>query len=284
VRTIVHLSDLHTGRLDPAVLDALVPAIRSVQPHLLVLSGDLTQRATDDQFRQARAFLDALAMPALVIPGNHDVPLWNLARRLFAPLARYTRYITGDLAPVYEDDEMIVAGVNTARALTWSEGRINAGQVDALLARFDAAPPHLTRIVVTHHPFDLPPGVDERRLLGRANAAMARLAKAGADLFLSGHLHLSHVSHSAERYRIEGHSALIVQAGTVSVRGRGEEPSFNILRLDRPRLTLDRFVWEPLMKQFYEAAAGVYERGDEGWRAATEQRRDHASSGSASMR
>jgi 3',5'-cyclic AMP phosphodiesterase CpdA len=284
VRTIVHLSDLHTGRVDPAVLAALVPTIRSVHPHLVVLSGDLTQRATDDQFRQARTFLDALAMPTLVIPGNHDVPLWNVAKRFLAPLAGYTRHITDDLAPVYEDEEMIVAGVNTARSLTWSEGRINDGQVDALLARFEAAPPHRTRIVVTHHPFDLPPGVHERRLLGRADAAMARLAKAGADLFLSGHLHLSHVSHSAERYRIEGHAALIVQAGTVSVRGRGEEPSFNILRLDRKRLTLDRFVWDLATKRFSEAAAGVFERGDEGWRPAPDRRRDHASSGSASIR
>lgn len=284
LRTIVHLSDLHTGRLDPAVLRALVPAIRSVEPHLVVLSGDLTQRATADQFRQARAFLDAIDRPTLVIPGNHDVPLWNVARRFLTPLAGYTRYITDDLAPVYEDDGMIVAGVNTARSFTWGEGRINAGQVDAVLARFAASPPHRIRIVVTHHPFDLPPGVHERRLLGRADAAMARLARAGADLFLSGHLHLSHVSHSAERYRIDGHSALIVQAGTVSVRGRGEEPSFNVLRLDRTRLTLDRFVWEALLEQFYEAAAGVFERGVDGWRPASAPAADHAGSGSASMR
>jgi 3',5'-cyclic AMP phosphodiesterase CpdA len=265
VRTIVHLSDLHTGRLDPAVLAALVPAIHSAAPHLVVLSGDLTQRATDEQFRQARAFLDALPPPALVIPGNHDVPLWNVFKRFFVPLDGYTRHITGNLAPVYEDEEMIVAGVNTARSLAWGEGRINGSQVNVLLERFGRVPRERTRIVVTHHPFDLPPGVHERRLLGRAHSAMARLATAGADLFLSGHLHLSHVSHSAERYRIEGHSALIVQAGTVSIRGRGEEPSFNILRLDGPRLALGRFVWDPKLRGFAEIAAGRYERDQSGW-------------------
>lgn len=266
MRSLVHLSDLHTGRLHTDVLAALAPTIRAVNPHLVVISGDLTQRATTMQFREARAFLDALESPVLVIPGNHDVPLWNVARRFLTPLSRYKRFITTDLAPVFEDDEMIVAGVNTARSFAWGEGRISDAQVQALLARLAAASSTATRIVVTHHPFDLPPGVDEKRLLGRARTAMAQLANAGADLFLSGHLHLSHISHSAERYRIAGHSALIVQAGTVSMRGRGEEPSFNLLRLERPRLTLGRFVWDPAVRGFSEVAAGVYEHAGDGWR------------------
>ena len=203
MRTLVHLSDLHTGRVDPRVADALTRTINGIKPNLIVFSGDLTQRATRTQFREARAFLDALQAPLLVIPGNHDVPLWNVARRFVMPLERYKRYITTDLAPVVEDDEMIVVGVNTARSLAWGEGRINKWQVDAILTRLDAAPRDVIRIIVTHHPFDLPPGVHQGRLLGRARMAMARFAAAGADLFLSGHLHLSHVSHSAERYRWE---------------------------------------------------------------------------------
>ena len=271
MRTIVHLSDLHTGRLDPEVVAPLVSAIRGASPDLVVISGDLTQRATAAEFRQAREFLDALGTRLLTIPGNHDVPLWNVAARFLAPLERYKRYITTDLAPVHSDDEMIVVGVNTTRSFTVGEGRINAAQVEALLARLASARPGATRIVVTHHPFDLPPGVRETRLLGRAPVAMARLAEAGADLFLSGHLHVSHVSHSAERYRIAGHSALIVQAGTVSMRGRGEEPSFNVLRLDRPRLALGRFLWDPAARHFVETAFGVYRRSDEGWIPADER-------------
>jgi 3',5'-cyclic AMP phosphodiesterase CpdA len=265
MRTLVHLSDLHTGRLDPAILDPLVHAVNGVGGDLVVVSGDLTQRATRAQFLEARAFLNALERPVLTIPGNHDVPLWNVAARFLTPLARYKRYITTDLSPVYEDREMIVIGVNTARSLTHGEGRINDAQVHGLLARLSRAPRDTVRIIVTHHPFDLPPGVREARLLGRARMAMARLAEAGADLFLSGHLHVSHISHSAERYRIAGHSALIVQAGTVSLRGRGEEPSFNVLRLDPPRLTVDRFVWSVGRKRFDEVAFGVFRRDRDGW-------------------
>jgi 3',5'-cyclic AMP phosphodiesterase CpdA len=269
MRTLVHLSDLHTGRLDPAIVEPLIGAIRSAAPDLVVLSGDLTQRAKHPGFRQAKAFLDALRLPVLAIPGNHDVPLWNVAERFLAPLARYRRYISPDVSPVHMDDEMIVVGVNTARSLTRGEGWIDARQVDAALRHLASAPRGATRIVVTHHPFDLPPGVREGRLLRRATAAMARFAGAGADLFLSGHLHLSHVSQSSERYRIAGHSALIVLAGTVSVRSRGEEPSFNILRLDRPRLTIARFVWNPVRERFEEITAGAYAHDNDGWAPAT---------------
>jgi 3',5'-cyclic AMP phosphodiesterase CpdA len=266
LRTLVHLSDLHTGRVDHAILAPLTAAIAGAAPDLVVFSGDLTQRATKTQFREARAFLDGLKAPRLVIPGNHDVPLWNVARRFVTPLARYKRFITTDLDPVFQDDEIIVVGINTARSLAWGEGRINRTQVQAALRRLHAAPRAVIRVVVTHHPFDLPPGVHERRLLGRARMAMAQFASADADLFLSGHLHLSHISHSAERYRIAGHSALIVQAGTVSMRGRGEEPSFNVLRLDGRRLSLGRFVWDPAEGRFQTVAAGEFTRQADGWK------------------
>jgi 3',5'-cyclic AMP phosphodiesterase CpdA len=265
MRTIVHASDLHMGRLDPQVLSPLIEAIRAARADLVVISGDFTQRATEQQFRSARAFLDAVDRPTLSIPGNHDVPLWNVAARFLTPLDRYRRHISRDLSPEYLDDEVIVVGLNTARSFTWGEGRINLMDVQRVRERLAAAPPHVIRIVVTHHPFDLPPGVHEKRLVGRARLAMAQLAAGGADLFLSGHLHLSHISHSAERYRIAGHSALIVHAGTVSMRGRGEEPSFNLLRLDRGRLEIARFLWSPAKTRFEESAFGTYRRERDGW-------------------
>lgn len=265
MRTLIHLSDIHVGRLDPAIVAPLATTIRNAAPDLVAISGDLTQRARHAQFLEARRFIDALERPLLVVPGNHDVPLWNVATRFVTPFRRYRRHITRELEPVVEDDEMIVVGVNTARAWAWGEGRINQAQVDAIVHRLAAVPAAKLRIVVTHHPFDLPPGVGERRLLGRAHMAMARLAAAGADLFLSGHLHISHIGHSAERYRIEGHSALIVQAGTVSMRGRGEQPSFNVLRVERPRIAVSRYVWDSAAAAFTETTASTYVHSAAGW-------------------
>jgi 3',5'-cyclic AMP phosphodiesterase CpdA len=266
MRTLAHVSDLHFGRVDEQIVQCLARAVNELEPSLIAISGDLTQRARRAEFERARTFLDSLQFPTLVVPGNHDVPLWNVPERLLAPLRRYAAHITSDLAPVHQDEEMIVVGVNTARSWTWGEGRINEQQVDSIVSRISAAGPSLTRIVVTHHPFDLPPGVHERRLLGRARMAMAKLAEAGADLFLAGHLHVSHIGHSADRYRIEGHSALVIQAGTVSMRSRGEAPSFNVLRIERPLITIERFVWDPDSRQFGSTAVDMYRHSHEGWK------------------
>jgi 3',5'-cyclic AMP phosphodiesterase CpdA len=268
MRVIVHLSDIHFGRIDPTTVQPLADTISRIRPDLLAVSGDLTQRARRSEFVQARSFLDGLPFPQLVVPGNHDVPLYNVFTRFFTPLARYTHAITADLSPVHRDEEMVVVGVNTARSWTWGEGRINETQVDEIVEHLAGAPTGLIRIVVTHHPFDLPEGVKETRLLGRAAMAMAKLSGAGADLFLAGHLHISHIGHTAERYNIAGHSALVVQAGTVSTRSRGEQPSFNVLRIARPRISVERLVWDPERRAFAEMPASHFVHSGRGWLAA----------------
>ena len=235
MRSIVHLSDIHFGRVNPHVIAPMIEAITRIAPDLVAVSGDLTQRARARQFKDARAFLDRLPTPQIVVPGNHDVPLHNVAARFLQPLRGYRRYITDDLRPFYGDDEIAVLGVNTARSLTIKKGRINEAQIAWMSERLCACGPGVVKIVVTHHPFDVPEGHDERNLVGRARMAMEALARCGADLFLAGHLHVSHTSRSVTRYKIKGHSALVVQAGTAaSDRGRGEANSFNVLRIDRP--------------------------------------------------
>jgi len=268
MKTLVHLSDLHFGRIDPALVEPLRRAVVELKPDLVAISGDFTQRARRSQFRTARTFVDSLDAKTLVVPGNHDVPLYDVLSRFAAPLEYYRRYISKDLEPEYMDDEMIVLGINTARVLAFplGEGRISTGQVERIVQRLAAVPPALIRVIVTHHPFDLPPGVHQRRLLGRSAMAMARLAEANADLFLSGHLHISHVSHAVDRYEVAGHSALIVQAGTVSMRGRGEQPSFNVLRLKRPEIELSRHSWDGA-SGFTSAVVGRYRHSDRGWTA-----------------
>src|SRR6185295_19562297 len=256
MRIVVHLSDLHFGRVDPPLVPPLVQTIRAIAPHLVAISGDLTQRARRPQFEQARAFLQQLPFQTLIVPGNHDVPLYNLAARFLSPFASYRRHIHRDLEPIHVDEEMIVAGLNSARTIPFSGGgRLNAGQVKRAAAVFSAGAPQAVKIVVTHHPFDLPEGHGEEHLIGRAGMAMAQLAAVGADLFLAGHLHVSHVGRTAERYRIAGHSALVVQAGTISTRGRGEPNSFNVVRIVRPYITVARHTWDEAARMFSEASA-----------------------------
>ncbi|MGK4008264.1 metallophosphoesterase [Sorangium sp. So ce1036] len=207
MRTLVHLSDLHFGRVNQAIVRPLLERSWAIGPHLVVISGDLTQRARAAEFREARAFLDALPAPRIVVPGNHDVPLYNVLDRFFRPLDRYREHITEDLSPFHVDGEIAVLGINTARSLTIKGGRINRRQIEGIQERMCGLGPEITKIVVTHHPFDLPEG-SPHAVVGRARQAMAAIAACGVDIILSGHLHLSHTGHSAERFEVGGRSSL----------------------------------------------------------------------------
>lgn len=267
MRTLAHLSDLHFDRVEPALLEPLRRKLHDLAPHLVVVSGDLTQRARKSQFRAAVRFLETLPKPQLVVPGNHDVPLYNVFKRFLAPLANYKRIVTDDLLPGFFDDEMAVVGVNTARSLVFKGGRINEEQVEAVRAKLCGLPEHVAKIIVTHHPFDVPEGSpEEDQVVGRACAAMARLAGCGADVLLSGHLHEAHIGHTAERYRVAGVSALVVQAGTAtSTRTRESANSFNVLRLEPRHIEIDTYLWTG--SDFIRGSTEAYEHGGHGWSA-----------------
>ncbi|WP_133501914.1 metallophosphoesterase family protein [Cognatilysobacter terrigena] len=272
MRTVVHISDLHFGRVEPALLDPLRRAIVDAKPDVVVVSGDLTQRARSAQFEEARDFLATLPGPQIVVPGNHDVPLYDVARRFLSPLTRFHRYITDVEMPVYIDDEIAVVGVNTARSLTFKGGRINVDQVREIEQHFHGLPEHVTRIVVTHHPFDIPEGGDEEDVLGRAPMAMAEFAKAEVDVFLSGHLHRSNIGTTAHRYRIEGFAALVVQAGTAtSTRERDEANAFNVLRIGATdALQVQTWRWSAERSAFVPEAETDYRYvHGTGWQPAT---------------
>jgi len=265
MRTIAHLSDLHFGSIDPTVCHALGDAVRAVRPDVVIVSGDMTQRARRAEFAQAEAFLKTLPAPQIVVPGNHDVPLYNLFQRAFRPLGRYRRYISASLEPFFADAEIAVAGINTARALTFKDGRINKDQLTRVARRFADQAEGITRIVVTHHPFEGPSEADDQGIVGRAGMAIRAFSKSRVDMILSGHLHLNRFSGSATRYVVEGYSALLIQAGTaISRRRREEANSFNVIRIERPHIRLECKAWDA-DKGFVTASIGTFRFGASGW-------------------
>jgi 3',5'-cyclic AMP phosphodiesterase CpdA len=271
MRTLVHLSDLHFGRVDATLLDPLRELIERLAPDVVVVSGDLTQRAKSDQFEAAKAWLDTLPGPQIIVPGNHDISLYNVFRRFLQPLTRYKRYITDDLDPIFVDDEIAVLGVNTARSLTFKDGRVNKEQVAEIKRQLADLPAHVTRIIVTHHPFDLPKTYDDDKLVDRAPMAMQAFADCGVDLLLAGHLHTSHAGSTAERYQMSEYAALVVQAGTAtSTRGRGEVNSFNVVRVEHERIEVDRYGWDEVGKQFSLMKTEPFLRRGNVWSAHTE--------------
>lgn len=266
MRKIVHLSDLHFGRTDERVVAAVVETVNKMRPDLIAVSGDLTQRARASQFQRAREFLDQLPRPQIVVPGNHDVPLYRVWERFLAPLSKYRRFISEDLEPFYEDEEIVVLGLNTARSLTFKDGRVNESQVARIGERLCAYADQTTKFLVTHHPFDLPEGHDAGDLVGRAEQAMAALARCGADALLAGHLHVSHTGATAERYKVEGYSALVIQAGTAtSTRHRGETNSFNVVRVNHPHLNVERLSWRPEQGAFAPSSSETFQHTPRGW-------------------
>ena len=264
----MHLSDLHFGRLDARLLQPLAGLVNKLDPDLVAISGDLTQRAKPAQFAQARAWLDTLPAPRLVVPGNHDIPLYRFWERALSPLDNYRKYIDGNVEPDFVDEELAVVGINSARALSFKGGRINAAQLERLRARLQPLPASLVKIVVTHHPFTQPAGADED-IIGRAPLAMGVFHELGVDLILSGHMHTSLAANTSERYPIDGYAALVVQAGTAtSTRGRGEVNSFNVLRIDGGRIDIERHGWGESQRDYRAVERQRFVRGGLGWQQA----------------
>ena len=243
MRLVAHLSDLHFGRVDRAVLEPLRRRLVELAPHLVVVSGDLTQRARARQFREARAFLDSLPGPQLVVPGNHDVPLYSLFQRFLGPLDGYRRFISREVEPSFVDEEIAVIGLNSARSFVFKGGRVSEKQLARTARQFCELSQDVTRMVVMHHP----------------HMAMEGLAACGVDVLMAGHLHDAHVVE-----RAPGLPALMVQAGTAtSSRTRGEPNSFNLLRVSRGRVEVEQHVLNGA--GFARASVEAFERRPQGW-------------------
>ncbi len=247
---LIHLSDLHFGAHDPKLVDAVERRIDEAKPDLVVISGDFTQRARTEQFEQACQFLERLkgaGHEVLGVPGNHDVPLYDVLRRFLSPLSRYRRYIDQSLCPFHEVPGAVVLGINTARSLTFKDGRINQEQVDFMRHSFARTSAETARILVTHHPlFALPVGEGPElgKAIGRQDLALDAVADAGVDLLLAGHNHRASTHHAKDLVTDAG-SALVIQAGTAtSTRLRNEEQSFNLIDVGNGEVAVAVQAWD----------------------------------------
>ncbi len=268
---LIHLSDLHFGAHDPKLVEAVEQRIDDEKPDLVVISGDFTQRAKTEQFKEACRFLGRLkdaGHEVLGVPGNHDVPLYDVLRRFLSPLTRYRRYIDETLCPFHELDGAAVLGINTARSLTFKDGRISHEQMAFIRQAFARARDG-PRILVTHHPlFALPvgegPAVGEG--IGRQELALDAIADAGVDILLAGHNHRAS-THSARDLATRAGPALVIQAGTAtSTRLRDEAQSFNRIDIAGERVTLTVQSWNGTA--FVSGDEQTYARDGEDWRLA----------------
>ena len=256
--TLLHISDTHFGTEQPPVMAALAALAAQLSPDLLVLSGDITQRARPAQFAAARRFVDRLALPFVSIPGNHDLTVLNPLARLLAPYRGYRRAFGDVLEPVHESAELLVQCVKTTRWWRHIEGEVSPAQVERVARRLRRARPEQLRVVVVHQPVHVEGQVEAKHLLRGRVAALRSWAEAGADVVLGGHIHLPGVAELTPQ-GATGARIIVAQAGTaVSSRvRRGVPNSVNVIRHDpagAARCAIER--WD------FTAERGVFQRVD----------------------
>lgn len=263
---LVHVSDLHFGR--PAVaerLNALKEFIAELGPDGVAVSGDLTQRCTNREFRMARGYLDSIGeiAPFVVIPGNHDIRwLGAVARNLgFAGLlrkhahdfkySRYTRHISEELSPSLEVPGAVIAGLNTAHGITRGSltrrfrdlgviGHVRKSDIENVRMAFEGADPDAARIVMIHHN-PIKGATSGRHGLANTEQALHAFANLGAELILCGHDHQEAV-HTVER---GAHGIVVSTAGTISNRLRpGKASSFNLVDIEDRSLRITAYSWQ----------------------------------------
>ncbi len=263
---VLHISDLHFGRVDKFVETAFWTWLKSHPIDISVVSGDLTQRAKIREFKSASSFVTKLPEPRLVIPGNHDIPLYNVFRRFVSRLARYKEYISSDLRPVLKTDSLIIAGINTAHAMTIKDGKVTHSQLAHLKEVFGLEDDKI-KILVTHHPLHLLQAEPDERVASRARVAIEILRECQVDVLLSGHYHKGSSGLSTV-HQESGYDAILVQSGTsLSTRYRGQNNSFNVLVIEDNKIVVKRYEWIFDLKSFELADVREFTRSEGRWSA-----------------
>lgn len=268
--TILHVSDLHFGPpYHEEVGEALLAFAHKLGPDVIVASGDFTQRAREDQFAAARAYLDRLPrVPLVTTPGNHDVPLYRVTERMFRPLDLYKQYISPELDTVTALPEAVIVSLNsTAPRSAIVNGRIHRTQLDFAARALEEVPPEAFRIIVAHHHFAPPPDFDRVTVMPKAKRALDVFTRLRVDLILGGHLHRAYLGNSLDVYAglNREHGIVIAQSGTsTSRRGRAREQeknSFNLVRVDGRMIRITHYMYFEIAAGFLPTSRHIFFRG-----------------------
>jgi len=265
VRKVLHITDVHFGRdHQPDRSAGLVALTERRRPDVVAFSGDVTKRAKPEQFREGRRFVDSLGVPTVVVPGNHDVPLFRVWERALSPYGAYRRDFARDLEPTYQDDELLVIGVNTAWGWTFTGGRVWPWRARRLERQLLEAKGSRFAIVLLHHQMIPVPGYGSPKVFWNAPRTAWALARGGADLILSGHVHLSYLGSSGEQGEGAPEGIPVLFSGTASSsRGRGPETGVNSchwLEIDDQSVLVEHLEWDSDKGEFVARGSHSLER------------------------
>lgn len=256
------LSDLHFGRAQPDLVPPLLASIAQADPDLVVVAGDFVQRARASQYRAARDFMDRLQHPWIAVPGNHDIPLFNLIARALSPRAAYRRWIAPETEPMVATDDAIIVGLDTTHRWHHQRGLIRPAQIDRVCRIIDDAG-HRTVIVMAHHPFHHRPEV-AKKVMKNAARALQHWSDCGPHVIVSGHLHTwtvePFVAHKSRSMTLQVH------CGTgLSTRLRGDPNEYAILDVTGDSFAATRMTATAETLTFAAGSRHLYRRTPDGW-------------------
>lgn len=237
MKRVLHISDLHFGRINPPAIESLEQFLSndSLNLDLIIMTGDWTQRARRGQYKDAQEFIKKMPVPVLTVPGNHDIPLYNFVSRLVQPLANYNKFIRNVTRDNFQDSEVAIVGFRTASVLRTVEGRILESDVLRAERFFQAADPHAIRIIACHHPIFVPELISQIR----PQAMIQRLLNLRPQIILSGHSHLNWIEFVNPGTEQE---VLHISAGSAtSSRLRGEVNNFHVLEISDRNVKVETY-------------------------------------------
>lgn len=243
--SIVQISDLHFGREDQDVAKAGEAIIKKLKPDLIVIAGDLTQRNRSKECFLALEFLRRINRPILIVPGNHDIPFFNIYARFRKPLSHYDRYFNSMYVSVFENDFLNIIGLNTTSRFQVKDGKLRSNDMEMVIESFDKTKQSKWNILVTHHPFS--------RIRKNHHPILMDKFLASIDVWLSGHLHRFKLENL--QYRGETYDGLQCISGTfISTRLRSEENSFNVLEFENnTTATITNFYFNAGQQKFIKS-------------------------------
>lgn len=238
MKKIVHISDLHFGRENPQLIPLLLEDINFLNPDLVVISGDFTQRATKKQFIAANKFISSIPYKLLCVPGNHDISLFNLWRRFACTYHRYHKYIYPFLSVSLQEPHLMILGINSTTPFKGKNGYISPNDLSQIKSFFAKALPGTTKILIMHH--NLIRIAGSHTPIANNESVIFQLLQAKVDIVLSGHLHIPYIEEITAGNKQAQHKMYLITSGTtMSTRLKGLTNSYNFLELTKDGFSLE---------------------------------------------
>lgn len=250
---ILHASDLHFGKANPQMVESFYHEIERQNPDLVILSGDFTQVGSVSEFKQAAEFIARITAPVFTVPGNHDIPRFDLMQRFFDPMKNYRERIAPLQDTVHEDDASYIVGINTARPVlphwNWANGMVSQDQIQFVHSQFRYAPVEKARILVCHHPLLTLTGAPIDTIVWGSTDLLQVLEMNTVDVVLTGHIH-----HAAVLAHEDKKGPVMVGASSAtSTRLRSQTNGYNLIRVEKDAIEIDLIHWSGSVHEVFES-------------------------------